>query len=369
MSKLFSPIRLAGQEFSNRIVVAPMCQYSADDGCANEWHLQNLMNLGMSGAGLVMVEATAVERPGRITHGCLGLYSDNNVAALDLVLRAARRVSPEGTRFGIQIAHSGRKGSQSRPWEGGKSLRMGEDPWETVSASALPFGDWHRPREATADDMARIRDAFVAATRCAVALGFEVIEMHCAHGYLLHEFLSPLSNQRGDDYGGTPKNRMRFPLEVAGAMRDAVPGGTVFGARITGTDWHENGIDVEEAATFAKALKAAGLDYVCVSSGGLVPGLNIPVEAGYQVSHAAAIREKAGIATRAVGMIVEPHYAEEIIASGQADMVALARGMIDDPRWPWHAAEALGAEMAVPQQYLRGHAPNWPGAKLVRPGT
>lgn len=369
MSKLFSPIRLAGQDFPNRIVVAPMCQYSADDGSANEWHLQNLMNLGMSGAGLAMVEATAVERLGRITHGCLGLYSDNNIAALDRVLKAARRVSPAATKWGVQIAHSGRKGSQQRPWEGGAALQPGEDPWQTVSASALSFGDWHTPRAATDDDLARIRDAFATAAGRAVALGFEVIELHCAHGYLLHEFLSPLSNRRTDNYGGSPENRMRFPLEVAQAVREAVPGDIAFGARITGTDWHEDGINLDEASSFAAALKAAGLDYVCVSSGGLVPGLKIPVEPGYQVSYAAGIRERAGIATRAVGMIADPRQAEEIIASGQADMVALARGMIDNPRWPWHAAEALGAPMTVPPQYLRGHAPNWPGAKLARPGS
>lgn len=368
MSKLFSPFRLAGQDFPNRIVVAPICQYSADDGSANEWHLQNLMNLGMSGAGLVMVEATAVERIGRITHGCLGLYSDNNIAALDRVLKAARRVSPASTKWGIQIAHSGRKGSEQRPWEGGAALKAGEDPWETISASALPFGDWHTPREATAGDLARIRDAFVETGRRAVNLGFEVVELHCAHGYLLHEFLSPLSNRRTDDYGGSPENRMRFPLEIARAVREAVPDGLVFGARITGTDWHEDGIDLDEAATFAAALKAAGLNYVCVSGGGVVPGLKIPVEAGYQVPFAAGVKERTGIATRAVGMIADPHQAEEIITSGQADMVALARGLIDNPRWPWHAAEALDAEMTVPPQYLRGHAPNWPGAKLARPG-
>ncbi|MBE9553654.1 MAG: oxidoreductase, partial [Proteobacteria bacterium] len=260
-----------------------------------------------------------------------------------------------------------RKGSQQRPWEGGSALRDGEDPWATVSASALPFGRWHTPREATADDMAQIRDAFVAAAKRAIALGFEVIELHCAHGYLLHEFLSPLSNKRGDDYGGSVENRMRFPLEIAQAVRKAIPDELVFGARITGTDWHDEGIDLEEAATFAGALKAARVDYVCVSSGGIVPGLNIPVEPGYQLSYAAGIRERAGIATRAVGMIADPHQAEEIVASGQADMVALARGLIDNPRWPWHAAEALGAEITVPPQYLRGHAPNWPGAKLARP--
>lgn len=367
MSTLFSPFRLAGQEFPNRIVVAPMCQYSADDGCANDWHLQNLMTLGMSGAGLVMVEATAVERIGRITHGCLGLYSEHNVAALDRVLTAARRVAPAGTKWGVQIAHSGRKGSQQRPWEGAAALRAEEDPWQTISASTLPFGDWHVPREASLDDLGRIRDAFVATTRRAIGLGFEVIELHCAHGYLLHEFLSALSNQRTDDYGGSAKNRMRFPLEVARAVRDEVPREIVFGARITGTDWHPDGIDIEEAATFAAALKATGLDYVCVSSGGLVPGLTIPVEAGYQVAYAAGIRERARIATRAVGMIVDPQHAEEIVASSQADMVALARGLIDNPRWPWHAAEALDAAMTVPPQYLRGHAPNWPGARLARP--
>jgi len=367
MSKLFSPLRLGGQELPNRIAVSPMCQYSADDGSANEWHLHNLMTLGISGAGLVMVEATAVERLGRITHGCLGLYSNNNVVALDRALKAARRVAPTGTKFGIQLAHAGRKGSQQRPWEGGAALGPDHDPWETVSASALPFGDgWHTPREARTEELDRIREAFVAAADRAVSLGFEVIELHCAHGYLLHEFLSPLSNGRTDDYGGSAKNRMRFPLEVAGAVRDAVPERLVFGARITGTDWHPDGIGLDDAATFASALKATGLDYVCVSSGGLVPGVKIPVEAGYQVPYAAGVRERAGIATRAVGMIVDPHQAEVIVASGKADFVALARGLIDDPRWPWHAAEALGAELSVPPQYLRGHAPNWPGAKLIR---
>ncbi len=368
MSKLFSPIRLAGQDLSNRIVVAPMCQYSASDGCATDWHLQHLMQLGLSGAGLVVIEATAVERHGRITHGCLGLYSDDCEAALGRVLTAARRVSPPGTKWGIQLAHAGRKGSQQRPWEGGAALRADEDPWQTVSASAIGFADdWHTPHAATRADMDRVRNAFVAAARRSVALGIEAIEVHMAHGYLLHNFISAISNRRSDEYGGSLENRLRFPLEVARAVRAALPKTHALGARITGTDWREDGVDIDQAVALASALKAEGFDYVCVSSGGNAPGLKIPVGPGYHLPYAEAVRRRAGIATRAVGMIADPHQAEAALTDGQADMVALGRAVLDNPRWPWHAAEALGAPMTVPVQYLRGHAPNWPGAALARP--
>lgn len=368
MSKLFSPITLGRLTLPNRIVVAPMCQYSANDGCAGEWHAQHLAQLAISGAGLVVVEATAVERRGRISHGCLGLYSDANRVALEQVLASARRLGVRGTRFAVQLAHAGRKGSCRRPWEGGQALSAAEDPWPLVAPSALPFADTSPlPAALTAAEMERVLAAFAEAARRAVTLGFDAIELHCAHGYLLHEFLSPLANRREDDYGGSLENRMRFPLAVARAVRAATPAQVALGARITGTDWRGDGITEAEAAAFAAALKGSGFDYLCVSSGAIVPKIQIPVGPGYQVALAARVRQAAQIATRTVGMIVTPQQAELILGSGQADMIALARAFLDDPRWPWHAAEALGAEIEVPVQYRLGSARFWPGARLVRP--
>ena len=362
---LFSPLQIGPISVRNRIVVSPMCQYSADDGSATDWHLQHLMQLGYSGAGLVMVEATAVERRGRITHGDLGLYSDHNEAALQRVLMAARQVATPETRFGIQIAHAGRKASAQKPWEGGGPLSGDADPWQTVAPSALPFDEnWHRPDALDDAGLQRIEDAFVDGARRAVRLGFDLIELHGAHGYLLHEFLSPLANQRQDDYGGSLANRMRFPLRVARAVRAAVPESVALGARITGTDWHDDGFTNAEAATFAQALKEMGLQYACVSSGGVIPHVRIPVEPGYQVHLAEHVRQESGLVTRAVGMIVSPEQANSIIEEGRADQVALARAFLDDPRWGWHAAEAFDQPIAVPPQYERGQAGTWPGAKL-----
>jgi NADPH2 dehydrogenase len=362
-SALFSPIRLAGLELANRIVVSPMCQYSGDDGCANDWHLMHLGMLANSGAALVVVEATHVERHGRITHGCLGLYSDDNEAALGRVVSQARR---RGTaKFGIQIAHSGRKGSAQRPWEGGGALKTGEDPWQTVAASALPFGDdWHMPHEATEADMNRIRDAFVNAAKRALRIGFDVIELHMAHGYLLHGFISPLANRRKDQYGGSLENRLRFPVSIARAVRAIVPKDVPLGARITGSDWREGGLTPDDAVMTAKALKAEGLDFLCVSSGGVALDIRNPSEPGYNVAIAARVRREAGIATRAVGLIVTPEQAEAVVAKGEADMVALGRAMLNDPHWGWHAAAALGADIKLPVQYLRAGPKLWaPAAK------
>ena len=362
-SALFSPIRLAGLELSNRVVVSPMCQYSADDGCANDWHLMHLGMLANSGAGLVVVEATHVERHGRITHGCLGLYSDDNEAALARVVSQARR---RGTaRFGIQLAHSGRKGSAQRPWEGGGALTAAEDPWQTIAASAIPFGDgWHTPREATERDLDRVRDAFVNSAQRALRIGFDAIELHMAHGYLLHGFLSPLSNKRTDQYGGSFENRMRFPLSVARAVRAAVPKEVPLGARITGSDWRDGGLTPDDAVATAKALKAEGLDFLCVSSGGVALDIRNPSDLGYNLPMAGRVKREAGIATRAVGLIVTPEQAEAAVATGAADMVALGRALLDDPHWGWHAAHALGAEVKLPRQYLRAGPKLWaPAAK------
>jgi 2,4-dienoyl-CoA reductase-like NADH-dependent reductase (Old Yellow Enzyme family) len=361
-SALFSPVKLGDLSLPNRIVVSPMCQYSADDGCANDWHLGHLGMLANSGAALLIVEATHVERHGRITHGCLGLYSDHCEAALARVIAHCRRTG--SAKLGIQLAHSGRKGSSQRPWEGGLGLKAPDDPWETIAPSAVSFGAaWPAPREATRADMERVRDAFVAAAKRALRIGFDVIELHMAHGYLLHSFISPVSNKRTDDYGGSFENRMRFPREVARAVRAVVPKGVPLGARITGSDWLDGGLTADDGVVTAKALKADGLDFVCTSSGGLTAEARNPNEPGYNVPLAERIKREAGIATRVVGLIVTPQQAEEIIASGKADQVAMARAFLDDPHWGWHAAQALGAEVERPRQYLRATPKLWPGAQ------
>ncbi len=370
MPHLFDPLALGPVELANRIVVAPMCQYSAQDGTATDWHLQHLMQLAISRAGLVVVEATAVEPEGRITQRCLGLYSDANEAAIARVLAAARQVAAAGTRFGIQLAHAGRKAACRTPWEGGKPLSQAEGAWTTIAPSAVPFVDGGPvPVELDAAGLARAKTAFRQGAQRAVRLGFDAIELHMAHGYLLHAFLSPLSNLREDGYGGSLHNRMRFPLEVAAAVRDVVPRGMALGARITGTDWADGGLTPADAVPVAAAVKAAGYDYVCVSGGGAVPHMQIPLGPGYQVPMAARVRAETGIATRAVGLIVEPAQADAIVSTGQADCVALARAFLDDPRWVWHAAERLGATIPFPPQYARVARAQWPGAALVRPGV
>ncbi len=364
MVALFSPIRLADLTLANRIVVAPMCQYSADDGCAGDWHLTHLGMLANSGAGLVVVEMTDVERHGRITHGCLGLYSDHCEAALARVVAHVKHIGT--AKIGIQLAHSGRKGSAQRPWEGGAALKAGEYPWETIAPSAIPFGaGWPMPRAMNAEDLARVRAGFVAAAKRAIRIGFDAIELHIAHGYLLHSFVSPISNKRNDEYGGSPEGRMRYPLEIARALRALLPKGMPLGARITGDDWMEGGLKVSDAAAFASALKADGLDYVDISSGGITAETRNPTTPGYNAPLAEKVRREAGIATRTVGLIVTPKQAEAIVGSGQADMVALARAMLDDPHWGWHAAQSLGAEVARPPQYVRAGPKLWPPASAV----
>ncbi|CAM2159711.1 NADH:flavin oxidoreductase/NADH oxidase [Paraburkholderia tropica] len=368
-SQLFSPVDIGPVRLRNRIAIAPMCQYSAAHGQANNWHLMNLMQFGISDAGLVMLEATAIEPRARITHGCLGLYDDDTEAALRRVIDAARAVAPQGTRWGIQLGHAGRKASAQRPWEGRGALGANENPWDTEAPSAMPFADgWHTPRAMQADDLARVRDRFVEAAQRAVRLGFDVVEIHAAHGYLLHQFLSPLANRRDDAYGGSLENRMRFPLEIAEAVKAALPAHVALGFRITGTDWLPGGITVEEAAAFATELKARDVNYVCVTTGG-VAHASIKAVPGYQVALAEHVKKASGIVTRAVGMIVEPEHAEAIIADGQADLVAIGRAFLDDPRWAWHAAERLGAVDAIqyPPQYERAGAPHWRGAALLRP--
>ena len=363
-SALFSPIRLADLELPNRIVVAPMCQYSAADGVATDWHLTHLGMLANSGAGMLVIEATHVERRGRITHGCLGLYSDDCEAALERVVYHCHHIG--SAKMAIQLAHAGRKASSERPWEGAKALSANEDPWPTIAPSALPFGPgWHTPSAMTEDDMAHVTKAFTDAAKRSLRIGFDAIELHIAHGYLLHSFISPLSNKRNDAYGGSFEGRMRFPLEVVRSVRTAVPKSVPFGARITGSDWVEGGLTSDDAVAMGKALKTAGLDYVDISSANITPESRWPSEPGFNVPIAERVRrECGGLAVRAVGMIVSAKQAEEIVAEGKADMIAMARAFLDDPHWGWHAAQTLGADVARPPQYARSAPKLWPGAAM-----
>lgn len=351
-SQLFSPFSLRSLTLPNRIVVSPMCQYSAEDGSATDWHLMHLGSLALGSPGLLLLEATAVEAIGRITPGCLGLYSDANEAGLKRVLRALRRWTP--THLGIQLAHAGRKASSHAPWETGMLIPADAGGWRPVAPSPVPqSGDEPPPEELDAAGLARIREAFVASTRRAQRLGFDALELHSAHGYLLHEFLSPIANRRTDAYGGTLENRMRFPLEVFDAVRAAWPADKPLGVRVSATDWIEGGWDPEQTVVLAHALKDRGCDWIDTSSGGLSTQQKIPLGPGYQVHLARLIRKETGIATMAVGLITDPQQAEAIVADGDADLVALARGMLWDPRWVWHAAARLGGTVAAPVQYWR----------------
>lgn len=350
---LFSPIELGPMHLANRIAVAPMCQYSADDGSATDWHIQHWMTLAMSGAAMITIEATGVERRGRITHGCLGLYSDDNEATVDRTVRAARRVAPAGTRFGIQLAHAGRKASTRVPWDGGGPLHADQDPWQTVGPSAVPFAEgWHVPLALDEGGIERTIAAFVSAAQRAHRIGLDFIELHFAHGYLVHEFLSPIANKRTDIWGGSIENRMRLAMTIARAVRAAVPSMAV-GARISATDWFEGGFNPDEAVILSRALKEEGLVYICASSGGMHPKAVVPDEPHYQVHLSERVRREAGIPTRAVGLIEDPLAADRIIRDGEGDLVALGRALLADPRWPWRAAVMLGVDPLIVKQYVR----------------
>lgn len=360
---LFRPIALRGLDLANRIVIAPMCQYSAHDGVAQDWHLQHLGSLALSGAGLVMTEATAVEPQGRITLGCLGLYDDRTEQALARTIAGIRRFS--STPIGMQLGHAGRKAASHVPWHGGGPLDADEGAWAPSGASPLPNLElWQTPEELDVAGLVRVKAAFVAAAERALRAGIDLLELHGAHGYLLHTFLSPLSNHRTDGYGGNRTNRMRFPLEVFDAVRGAWPAHKPLGVRVSATDWLEGGLTIEDTIAFGHELKQRAVDYVCISSGG-IGRPRIPVAEGYQVPLARQFRAETGIVTRAVGMIANPDHAERVLADQDADMIALARAVIDDPRWPWHAAARLGVRLAYPPQYERGAPLLWPGFGLV----
>ena len=354
MSRLFSPISLRGVDLANRIVVSPMCQYSAVDGTMTDWHTMHLGQFAVGGAGLIIVEATGVEPQGRITPGCTGLYSDANEAAMARVVAFCRQHGI--AKMGIQLGHAGRKASTRAPWDRGPALQPNEGGWETSAPSALAFAPTYTtPKAIDTDGLARIKAAFVQATHRADRAGFDVIEIHGAHGYLMHQFLSPLSNRRNDAYGGDLAGRMRFPLEVFEAMRAAWPSNKALGIRVSATDWIDGGWDIAQTVEFAKELKALGCDFIDVSSGGLSPDQKVDVGPGYQTKFAAAVRRETGLTTMAVGLITDPHQAEHILMSEQADLIAMARALLYDPRWPWHAAEALGEPAAFPPQYQRTH--------------
>ncbi|WP_341964180.1 NADH:flavin oxidoreductase/NADH oxidase [Pseudomonas sp. RC10] len=359
MNGLFSALKLRGLTLPNRIVVSPMCQYCAADGLANSWHVAHLTQLAISGAGMLTIESTAVEPDGRITPGDLGLWSDDTEAALGTVIQAIRDNSR--TPVALQLAHAGRKASSYEPWRGGQLIPVSEGGWETVAPSAIPHKEGEAaPVELTKADIVRLREAFVAATRRAARLGVDALELHGGHGYLIHQFLSPISNQRTDEYGGSLENRMRFLLEVFDAVRDAWPDERPLGVKLSASDWVEGGLDIDATVTISQALKAHGADWVVSSSGGISPLQKIAPAPGYQVPFAARVKQEAGLVSTAVGLITEPRQADEIIRSGEADLVAIARAMLNDPRWPWRAAAELGAKVTAPPQYWRalpqGHA-------------
>lgn len=354
MSHLFAPLSLGPLQLANRIVVAPMCQYSADGaGSATDWHLMHLGQLAISGAGLLITEATAVSDAGRISPDDLGLYSDANEAALARVLATVRRHAP--IPIAVQLSHAGRKASSQAPWEGGEQIRPDQPGgWHAEAPSPLPHAPGDVPPQVLdAQGLARVRDDFVAAARRAARLGLDGIELHAAHGYLLHQFLSPLANQRGDAYGGSRENRMRFPLEVFEAVRAAFPADRPVWVRVSATDWVEGGWDTEDTVAFARALQARGCAAIHVSSGGVSPLQKIRIGPGYQLPFAQRVKAAVDIPVIAVGLITEPEQAEAIVREGQADAVALARAMLYDPRWPWHAAAKLGARVNAPRQYWR----------------
>ena len=351
MSVLFSPLPLRSVTFRNRIFVSPMCQYSSRDGLPTDWHLVHLGSRAVGGAGLVMVEATAVSPEGRISPGDSGIWSDAHAEAFAPI---ARFIREQGAVPGIQLAHAGRKGSCSLPWLGGGPLGMEASGWQPLAPSAVPFatGD-NVPHALSFTELDEIESQFRAAAQRALSAGFHVVELHMAHGYLLHEFLSPLVNQRDDDYGGSLENRLRFPLRVARAVREEWPVELPLFVRISATDWVAGGWDIDQSVILARQLKEIGVDLVDCSSGFAVPEEPVPFGPGFQVPFAAKVRSEAGIASGAVGFIIEPFQAEQIVATGQADVVLLARQLLRDPYWPLHAAKALHVDAPWPNQYLR----------------
>jgi 2,4-dienoyl-CoA reductase-like NADH-dependent reductase (Old Yellow Enzyme family) len=366
-AKLFTPLQVGHLKLANRIVIAPMCQYSAVDGCMTDWHLIHLGHLALSGAALLTIEATAVVPEGRITYGDVGLYSDECEAAMARVLESVRRWSD--MPIAIQLAHAGRKASTEVPWKGGAQIPPTNAPkgWQTVAPSPVPFAPGENaPTALNEDGLAQVREGFVQAARRAARLGLDAVQLHGAHGYLLHQFLSPLSNQRDDNYGGSLENRMRLPLEVFDAVRAAFPAERPVTFRVSGTDWAEGGWDIEQTVAFAEALEARGCSAIHVSGGGLTPAQQIPVGPSYQVPLARKVKQATKMPVIAVGLITDYEQAEAIVGTGDADLIALARAVLYDPRWPWHAAAHFGARVKAPNQYLRSQPRQFPDLFALR---
>jgi len=363
-SLLFSPLALRDLELPNRIMVGPMGQYSANDGSLGAWHLMHLGSLAVSGAGLIVIEATAVNAGGRLSPRDPGLWSDANEAALKPILEFCREHG--GARLGLQLFHSGRKGSVTVAWERQQVIPVERGGWIPRAPSAIAYPGRTTPKPLDLEEMRQLVADFVAATRRCDRLGIELLELHSAHGYLLHNFLSPLTNHRMDAYGGTREGRMRFPLEVFSAVREAWPRHKPLGVRISAVDWAEGGWTIEDSVAYAAALKALGCDYITASSGGAVAEQRLVVGPGYQVPFADIIRRETGMCTVAVGLITEARQAEAILGTGKADLVGLARTMLYNPRWPWHAAAELGEEFFYPKQYERAH-PSMQGGDFLRP--
>jgi NADH:flavin oxidoreductases, Old Yellow Enzyme family len=357
-ARLFTPFEIGGLKLANRIVIAPMCQYSAEDGCMTDWHLIHLGHLALSGAGLLTIEATAVRPQGRITYRDVGLYSDACEAAMRRTIESIRRWSD--MPIAIQLAHAGRKASTDVPWRGGAQFPPDHPHgWRTEAPSAIGYLDTDAaPAALDRAGLVEVRNAFVDAARRAVRIGLDAIQLHAAHGYLLHQFLSPLANHRDDEYGGSLENRMRFVLEVFDAVRAAVPPERPVSVRVSATDWAPGGWDIEQTIELARALEARGCSAIHVSSGGLTPKQQIPLEPGYQVPFARAVKAAVKLPVVAVGLITEFEHAESILAAGDADLIALARAMLFNPRWPWHAAAHFKARVRAPKQYLRSQPLN-----------
>jgi len=353
MSKLFQKLQIGSLELHNRIIIAPMCQYSAVDGAATDWHMMHLGGLGLSGAGMLIIEATAVSEEARITPADLGLYSDEDETALARVVAAIRAHSP--IKIAVQLAHAGRKASSQVPWDGGQQIPPESAPgWHTVAPSAVPHGKAEVPPVALDEEgLEKVKADFVQAARRAARLGLDGIEIHAAHGYLLHQFLSPLANKRNDSYGGDLAGRMKFPLDVFTAVSSAVPPDMPVWVRVSATDWVEGGWDLESTIAFSKALQALGCAAIHVSTGGVSPLQKIALGPGYQVPFAAAVKAAVNIPVIAVGLITEAEQAEAVLVEDQADAVAIARAILYDPHWPWHAAAKLGAQVVAPKQYWR----------------
>jgi 2,4-dienoyl-CoA reductase-like NADH-dependent reductase (Old Yellow Enzyme family) len=353
-SILFTPITMRGLTLPNRVVVSPMCQYNSDNGSANDWHLMHLGNMSLGAAGLVMTEMTDVSPQGRISPKCAGIWSDDNEKALKRVHDFCRQYGV--AKLGVQLAHAGRKGPTTPPAAGGKPILEGPDAWTPEAPSAIPYDTgWPMPHALTKDEIKRVIAEFVAGAVRLDRIGYDLIELHGGHGYLVHQFLSPLSNHRTDEYGGSTENRMRFAIEVYEAVRAVWPEAKPIGMRVSATDWVDGGWTPEETVLLAKELKKRGMDYMDVTTGGLHPQQKIPLSAGYQVPFSEKVKKESGMTTMTVGLIAGYQQAEDIVASGQADMICIGRAAIYDPRWAWHAAEELGAEASYAPKTMAGH--------------